>query len=164
MPFPYGNQDLSMIVLLPNRVDGLAELETSLSVSNVSKWLTALSPQPIKVFLPKFRLTEQFALAGVLKSMGMATAFDITAADFLGVTDPGASTGTALTCERLLHGCDLLPAADKSKKDPGEHRQPAQDQSALRFQRISPFHTAFGRRLGPGIALGGIPSGIESLL
>ena len=103
LDLPYGNQDLSMIVLLPNRVDGLAELEASLSVSNVSKWLTALSPQPTKVFLPKFRLTERFALAGVLKSMGMATAFDITAADFFGVTDPGACILIPICISEVIH-------------------------------------------------------------
>jgi serpin B len=39
------------------------------------------------VFLPKFRLTEQFALTDVLKSMGMALAFSDTDADFSGITD-----------------------------------------------------------------------------
>ena len=87
LELPYGDRDLSMVVLLPRRVGGLAKLERTLSVSKFDKWLTALSPQTVKVFLPKFRFTEQFALSDVLKSMGMTLAFSDTEADFSGMTD-----------------------------------------------------------------------------
>lgn len=103
LALPYGNQDLSMLVLLPNRVGGLAKLEAALSVSNLNKWISALAPQLVEVFLPKFRLTEQFALAEVLKSMGMASAFDINGANFFGITDPGACMVVPLCISEVIH-------------------------------------------------------------
>ena len=103
LELPYGSRDLSMVVLLPERVDGLAKLETALSVSNMNRWITALVPQLVEVFLPKFRLTGQFALADVLKSMGMATAFDIEASDFSGITDPGACIQIPLCISEVIH-------------------------------------------------------------
>jgi serpin B len=84
---PYGDRDLSMVVLLPQHVGELAKLESALSASNVNKWLTAFFPQSVDVYLPKFRLSEQFVLAAVLKSMGMASAFSDMDADFSGITD-----------------------------------------------------------------------------
>ncbi len=103
LELPYGNRDLSMVVLLPKHVGGLAKLEAALSVSNVDKWLTALLPQTVKVFLPKFRLTQKFALAEVLKSMGMATAFDITAADFFGITVQRACILIPICISEVIH-------------------------------------------------------------
>ena len=103
LELPYGNRDLSMVVLLPNRIGGLAKLESALSVSNLSKWTSALVPQSVKVFLPRFRLTEQFALAEVLKSMGMASAFELGSANFFGITDPGACMVIPLCISEVLH-------------------------------------------------------------
>lgn len=103
LELPYGNRDLSMVVLLPNDIGGLSKLEAALSVSNVDKWVAALLPHAVNVFLPKFRLTKQFALAGVLKSMGMATAFDTTTADFSGIKDMGACILPTLCISEVIH-------------------------------------------------------------
>jgi serpin B len=103
LELPYGNRDLSMVVLLPSRVGGLAKLESSLAVANLNKWTSALVPQSVRVFLPRFRLTEQFALAEVLKLMGMASAFDIKSADFFGITDPGACMVMPLCISEVIH-------------------------------------------------------------
>jgi serpin B len=103
LELPYGNRDLSMVVLLPSRAGGLAELEAALSVNSVNTWLRALLPHTVNVFLPRFRLTEQFALADVLRSMGMATAFDITTADFFGITDPGACILVPICISEVIH-------------------------------------------------------------
>lgn len=103
LELPYGNRDLSMIVLLPKRVSGLAKLEVALSVSKLDKWISALSPQRVEVFLPTFRLIEQFALAEVLKAMGMASAFDINTANFFGVTDPGACIVIPICISEVVH-------------------------------------------------------------
>jgi serpin B len=103
LELPYGNRDLSMVVLLPSRVGVLAQLESSLSVANLNKWTSALVPQSVKVFLPRFRLTEQFALAEVLKSMGMASAFHIESANFFGITDPGACMVIPLCISEVIH-------------------------------------------------------------
>jgi len=84
---PYGNRDLSMVVLLPTQPSGITDLESALSSESLNRWLTSLVQQEVKVYLPRFRLTEQLGLADVLRSMGMTSAFSDTEADFSGMSD-----------------------------------------------------------------------------
>lgn len=95
LELPYGDRDLSMVVLLPRSAGGLARLEAALSADNVNKWHARLVSQTVRVYLPKFRLTEQIKLAEVLKSMGMASAFSDTVADFSGMSEP--TTGLCIS-------------------------------------------------------------------
>jgi serpin B len=83
----YGRSDLSMVVFLPRKVDGLLEFEKSLTLERLGDWLTRLQGgQQAKVFLPRFRVTATFTLNQVLSAMGMRQAFDPVAADFSGMT------------------------------------------------------------------------------
>ena len=84
---PYEGNDLSMIVLLPKEIDGLAELERNLTNDNVGNWIDKLSnsyKSEILVSLPKFKTTSEFELAAALAEMGMPHAF--AGADFSGMT------------------------------------------------------------------------------
>jgi serpin B len=84
---PYKNEDLSMTVLLPKKVDGLEELEKSLTLKNVNQRLGELRKQKVVVYLPKFKMTTgPLELSGILKSMGMKGAFSLPPADFSGMT------------------------------------------------------------------------------
>jgi serpin B len=74
-----------MVILLPKKLDGLSELEKTLSTENFSKWLSAMRKREVIVFVPKFEMTSQFGLADVLKEMGMTDAFVPDAADFSGI-------------------------------------------------------------------------------
>jgi len=74
------------MVLLPKEVDGLTDLEAKLTFQNLQQWIGGLSNQDVKVYLPKFKSTSQFALGDTLKSLGMNTAFDANTADFSGMT------------------------------------------------------------------------------
>lgn len=84
LELPYAGGDLSMVVLLPKEDDGLQSLEGSLNEQNLETWLGQGRSQKVDVFLPKFKLTAQFLLAGTLKTMGMKDAFS-RAADFSGM-------------------------------------------------------------------------------
>ena len=84
---PYKSGELSMVVLLPNDAAGLPALEQSLTADNAKQWLSQLRPgSKIVLTLPKFKMTQQFQLNGTLSAMGMAQAFDKSAADFSGMT------------------------------------------------------------------------------
>ena len=84
LELPYVDNELSMIVLLPRKTDGLSELERKLTIENLSKWLAKLRKREVQVSVPKFEMTSQFSLARVLKSMGMTDAFS-QAADLSGI-------------------------------------------------------------------------------
>jgi len=84
LEMPYSGDELSMVVLLPKKVDGLADLEKPLTEESIEKWTSRLRPAKVSVFLPRFKMTCQFGLNGVLASMGMPEAFS-KSADFSGM-------------------------------------------------------------------------------
>src|SRR5262249_28229874 len=66
LDLPYGDGSLSMVVFLPPKVDGLAELEGKLSVANLQKWVSGLQSQQVVVYLPRFKTTSQFEMNDTL--------------------------------------------------------------------------------------------------
>jgi len=85
LELPYVDNELSMIIFLPKANDGLADFEKTLSTENLLQWLGRLRKRKVIVSIPKFRMTSQFSLASVLKSMGMTDAFMPNMADFSGM-------------------------------------------------------------------------------
>ena len=85
LELPYAGDRLSMVLLLPKKVGGLAALEQSLSKENLDRWLGRLRQQPVRVSLPRFALGSRFDLTRTLAAMGMPDAFS-GAADFSGMT------------------------------------------------------------------------------
>jgi serpin B len=85
---PYKSGELSMIVFLPNAVDGLQAMEQAMTASNTKQWMTQLHHvSEVAVALPKFKMTQQFGLSRTLAALGMPLAFDKHAADFTGMTE-----------------------------------------------------------------------------
>jgi serpin B len=87
LELPYIQNELSMVIMLPKKIDGLADLEKSLTAASVGKWLKEQRPTPVDVTLPKFTFSSEFMLKDTLKAMGMTDAFDGGKADFTGMTD-----------------------------------------------------------------------------
>jgi len=87
LEIPYKSRDLSMIVLLPNAIDGLPALEESMTSASMKQWLGQLRQVPkVVLALPRFKMTRQFSLASTLAAMGMPKAFDRHPQDFTGMT------------------------------------------------------------------------------
>lgn len=85
LELPYQQGVLNMTVILPKKVDGLADLEKTLTQQNVNKWLDGMNSRLVQVFLPKFKIEAQFKLSETLKAMGMTDAFSDAKADFSGI-------------------------------------------------------------------------------
>jgi serine protease inhibitor len=85
LELPYVGDELSMIVLLPQKADGLTQLESSLTVENLNRWKRRLAKREVLVFLPKFKMTSIFQLDKTLASMGMVDAFIDSKANFAGM-------------------------------------------------------------------------------
>jgi len=86
LELPYTGKDLSMVIFLPNKVDGLRKFERKLDTKNLNKWLGKLKEQKVIVGLPRFKFTtDSIELAEILKAMGMTDAFG-GRADFSGMT------------------------------------------------------------------------------
>jgi serpin B len=86
LELPYKGEELSMIILLPNQIDGLADMEKSLTIDKLNEWTQGLRKQEVVVYLPKFKMTTDFELAEYLKKTGMQDAFSLPPADFSGIT------------------------------------------------------------------------------
>jgi serpin B len=83
----YVGEKISMVILLPKKIDGLTQLEQQLTPENIQNWLSSInySQCPTSIQLPKFKVDAKFELKSVLSKMGMVSAFDEGTADFSGM-------------------------------------------------------------------------------
>jgi serpin B len=81
----YVNNDLSMVILLPKKLDGVKDLDKELTSDNLAGWLGKLRKREVQVFMPRFKTTSEFSLGDTLGAMGMPEAFS-PQADFSGMT------------------------------------------------------------------------------
>ena len=72
---PYKGEKVSMVVLLPRKVDGLAALEKHLAAEKLSGWLGKLRRGKGDTLFPRFKLISRFDLSGKLQNLGMKKAF-----------------------------------------------------------------------------------------
>jgi serpin B len=84
LEMPYVGKELSMVVLLPKKADGLADLEKALTIDRLNKWLDGLHETKVETTVPKFKTTVEFELSQTLSEMGMPIAFT-QRADFSGM-------------------------------------------------------------------------------
>jgi serpin B len=82
----YAGKDLSMVILLPKKADGLDELEKALTADQLTQWLGKLQESQVTLFLPKFKLQSAFDLKKELTALGMELPFSSTGADFSGMS------------------------------------------------------------------------------
>jgi len=81
----YLGGDLSMLVLLPAKVDGLGDLEAEMTPQTLTSWTSNLQTKSVQVCLPRFKTTSEFSLQATLKALGMSDAFTFGRADFSGM-------------------------------------------------------------------------------
>ena len=91
LEFPYKGGDLSMVVLLPEAVDGLEAIEKGLEAGKVDELMKALKMVEVEAALPKFEVSPSTSmpLKKQLSALGMGLAFDGTKADFGGIAREG---------------------------------------------------------------------------
>jgi serpin B len=88
LEMPYAGRELSMVVLLPKKADGLPELEKSLTAEKLASLLSGLPAREVLVYLPRFKMEASFGLKPALEAMGMKRAFS-PKADFSGISSQG---------------------------------------------------------------------------
>jgi len=90
LEIPCIGHDVAILVVLPDRRDGLADAERAISGARLAAWRAALAPQHVALALPRFEvdLATPLALREPLASLGMGVAFDPAKADFTGIAAP----------------------------------------------------------------------------
>jgi serpin B len=82
----YRGGDLSMLVLLPDRKDGLRDLEKTLSARMLHDCVAQMGTREIKLFLPRFKITwGTVNVSDHLTALGMPLAFTRLQANFSGI-------------------------------------------------------------------------------
>lgn len=83
---PYGGNNLSMLVVLPEAGTRLEEIEKKLSESRIRQLARVMKPWKVQVFLPRFEITwGTHSLKKEFWSLGMTLAFKSGVADFSGM-------------------------------------------------------------------------------
>lgn len=80
-----GGPEFSMLIVLPQQADGLAELEKQLSVAKLEQWIHELKETRIILTIPKFKILQSHDLKDLLINMGMQLSFS-DQADFSGIS------------------------------------------------------------------------------
>lgn len=83
----YGAGQFSMVLLLPEQIEGIAALEAALTPDDLCAWLSALQRVEVDLTVPKFRFENQFQLASALSAMGIVDLFQFPDADLTGLTE-----------------------------------------------------------------------------
>jgi len=110
---PYVGDALTMVVIVPNKHDGLANLEAKLTSKQLTTWMEKIYKQKTNVYLPRFKLETNYLLGdanqvGTLQKMGMKRAFDPRpkgpkqGADFGGLCD-SSNPEHQLYISQVLH-------------------------------------------------------------
>lgn len=86
LELPYKGGELSMIIVLPDKLQGIRALEKSLTIEGLEKMTSHLSSAKVNVSLPRFKTTRTCMLKEALQKMGMVAAFDGSNADFSAMT------------------------------------------------------------------------------
>ncbi|KAK1172457.1 leukocyte elastase inhibitor-like [Acipenser oxyrinchus oxyrinchus] len=104
LELPYVEEELSMIILLPNEMDdsstGLQQLEKELTLEKIQEWTKRDNMDTrtdIYVHLPKFKLEESYDLKTHLAGLGMADVF-CSKADLSGING-----GPGLFLSHVVH-------------------------------------------------------------
>ena len=81
----YVGDRISMVAVLPAKVDGINELEETFSSAKLNHRIAGLQKTRLQVWFPKFKMTSEFDLGDALETLGMKDAFSPTLADFSGM-------------------------------------------------------------------------------
>lgn len=87
LELPYIKEELSMFILLPDANVDLRLVEKQLTFEKFRAWTKLLKSTKMEVYLPRFRLAEDYQLESVLPTLGMVNAFKMGQADFSAMSE-----------------------------------------------------------------------------
>ncbi|XP_056188191.1 ovalbumin-related protein X-like [Falco biarmicus] len=81
LELPYAGGELSMLVLLPDDISGLEQLENKISFDKLVEWTSpnVMEKKRVKVYLPRMKIEEKYNLTSVLTALGMTDLFSPSA-------------------------------------------------------------------------------------
>lgn len=86
LEIPYDGDDIKMLLLLPEKRDGLSDMENLISNELLGEITSHLREVIVQVTLPRFSLEEDYDLISILKKMGIHSLFNSDASDLSGIS------------------------------------------------------------------------------
>nr|ATU82442.1 venom serpin 3 [Lethocerus distinctifemur] len=83
LQLPYEGDDFRLIVILPDKPDGLANVESKLQTLNLQEEFSSFRKTTVLVGMPKFKMESTIDLEDILIQLGMPSMF--SEADFSGI-------------------------------------------------------------------------------
>ncbi|XP_071409495.1 ovalbumin-related protein Y-like [Pithys albifrons albifrons] len=81
LELPYASGELSLLVLLPDDISGLKQLENKISFEKLTEWTSpsVMERKRVKVYLPRMKMERKYNLTSVLTTLGMTDLFSPSA-------------------------------------------------------------------------------------
>ncbi|KFV62677.1 hypothetical protein N307_11486, partial [Dryobates pubescens] len=81
LELPYASGDLSMLILLPDDISGLEQIENKISFEKLMEWTSpnVVEKKRVKVYLPRMKIEEKYNFTSVLMTLGMTDLFSPSA-------------------------------------------------------------------------------------
>lgn len=104
LELPYASGELSMLVLLPDEVSGLEQIENTISFEKLTQWTssTMMEERRVRVYLPRMKMEEKYNLTSVLVALGMTDLFSPSA------NLSGISSAESLKMSQAVHGAYMV--------------------------------------------------------
>ncbi|XP_031846473.1 leukocyte elastase inhibitor isoform X3 [Nomia melanderi] len=83
---PYQGDGMSMVIVLPDEINGLAEVERKMKDVNLNDILRQGYDRDVQLFFPKFKIESKIDLNSPLQQLGLTDAFT-SSANFSGIAD-----------------------------------------------------------------------------
>ncbi|XP_074078171.1 antithrombin-III [Macrotis lagotis] len=85
LELPYKGDDITMVLVLPRSGKPLDKVERDLTPDILREWLEGLEETVMAVYLPRFRIEDNFSLKDNLQQMGLEDLFDPDRAKLPGI-------------------------------------------------------------------------------
>ncbi|NWR95087.1 OVALX protein, partial [Furnarius figulus] len=77
LELPYASGELSLLVLLPDDISGLEQIEKKITFEKLTEWTSpsVMEKKRVKVYLPRMKIEKKYNLTSVLTTLGMTDLF-----------------------------------------------------------------------------------------
>ncbi|XP_047231086.1 antithrombin-III [Girardinichthys multiradiatus] len=89
LEMPYRGDEITMVIILPNRGHPLSQVEENLDQNKLNSWLDQMRETTVSVTMPRFRVEDSFSLKEKLQQMGLTDLFNPERASLPGILEHG---------------------------------------------------------------------------
>ncbi|NWS77105.1 OVALX protein, partial [Crotophaga sulcirostris] len=158
LELPFASRDLSMLVLLPDSVSGLEQIENKINFEKLAEWTSpsVMERKRVKVYLPRMKMEEKYNLTSILMGLGMTDLFT-PSANLSGISSAEDLKMSAAIHEAYMEvneeGTEIADSAGVMGdiKEPSEYEEFKADHPFLFVIRHNPTNSIifFGRYCSP---------------